>query len=135
MNNISYTTYIYIPFTDSVNFNNKPYFTSQVKAISDLNELKVYSRNLSGGIQSEQIDKVHAQNAPVIFISVISDDHEEYTALPWSWCECTRSTSWYDENGQIHVSSMGDCVNRGQCSRCGRSDFQGTCRVASCPGC
>lgn len=135
INNLSYTTYIYIPFTDLVDFDNIPLFTSQVKSISDLNELKVFSRNFSGNIELVQIDENQAQSTPVIFISIISDDKIEYAALPWSWCECTRDSQWIDGNGQTHTSTMGTCVNHGDCSRCGRSDIRGNCRGGSCPGC
>lgn len=135
INNLSYTTYIYIPFTDLVDFDNRPLFTSQVKSISDLNELKVFSRNFSGNIELVQIDENQAQSTPVIFISIISDDKIEYAALPWSWCECTRDSQWIDGNGQTHTSTMGTCVNHGDCSRCGRSDIRGNCRGGSCPGC
>jgi len=66
---------------------------------------------------------------------MISDDKIEYAALPWSWCECTRDSQWIDGNGQTHTSTMGTCENRGDCSRCGRSDIRGNCRGGSCPGC
>jgi len=135
INNSSYTTYIYIPFTNLVDFDNRPFFTSQVKSITELNELKVYSRNFSGDIELVQINENQAQNEPVIFISIISDDKIEYAALPWSWCECTRDSQWIDGNGQTHTSTMGTCENRGDCSRCGRSDIRGNCRGGSCPGC
>lgn len=135
MNNKAYKTFIFIPFTDSVDFSNQPYVTSQIDEILSISDLNIYSRNLSGGIQLEQINRNQARNSPLLFISIASVDGIEYAALPWSWCECTRDSQWEDGNGQIHTSTLGTCINRGACGRCGRSDFRGNCKGGSCPGC
>lgn len=126
---VNYNVYIYIPFTDSVDFTRLPLVTYQIKRPISESDLIVYKRN-NENIVNATLDRTIAVLNPTVIFSIESADGVQYAALPWSWCECTR---YRIVDGDI--SSTGNCVNKGDCGRCGRSSFWGECPSDPCAGC
>jgi hypothetical protein len=131
LNDNSYNTLIHIPFIENVNFDAIPLVTYQFQPIEQLSDLKVFTLSSEGELEITIITEEIATSQPSLFVSMESFDGVQYAALPWHQCECTRDS----QNAPGWVSSMGICVSRGDCHKCGRATFKGDCGGGKCAGC
>jgi len=134
ISNDFYDLFIFVPFSDVVNFTKLPAISSSINGKSNKPKIDgiIYDESTDNKILEIKIDENSAQNSPVWILSLsASSDIDLYPALPWQKCHCSRGIRL--PTGEL--STQGECGKKGECGDCGRANFRGVCGGSHCPGC
>jgi hypothetical protein len=135
LNGKLYDIFIFIPFSDEVNYELNPFVSSTINNNLNKNNINGIQLNSNTIKISELINQGKAKKNQVWFISLSASNNSDfYPALPWQRCKCSRGTKVVDGPTQ-GISSRGSCSKNGTCNECGRSNIWGTCPEKSCAGC
>lgn len=135
--NLKYETFIFVPFSDEVNYTLNPVVSFSVnnsEDMTDITGIQLYSNNAKETIEVEE-SLARTKQVWVISLSDINNS-DLYPALPWQKCYCSRGgAAREDNNGDVVEGSRGSCIKSGQCGFCDRANIWGNCPRSGCGGC
>lgn len=135
---LKYETFIYVPFSDEINYNLNPSVSFSINNNEDMNDIIGIQLGANNEKETVEVEESLARTKQIWVISLSDiDDSDLYPALPWQKCYCSRGGGTReDPNGDIVSNQKGSCVKNGECNgSCGRASIWGNCPESTCPGC